>query len=99
MDVSLSKIQQSNPTQVLHHINLLGVIPDGVGVVEPAVVGVSLFAVGQWETLVCGLGQLFAILHLDQLEGAAVPLACILLLTSLKCSALHTISVETQTEG
>lgn len=92
-------MKHSYRTQCLHHIHLLGVIPDGVGVVEPAVVLISHFAVGQWEALVCRLGQLFTILHLDQLEVAAVPLTRILLLTSLECSALHAISVKIFTEG
>ncbi len=84
---------QSNLTQCLHHVDLLGgVIPDGIGVVEPAVVGVSLFAVSQWEALVCGLRKLLTILHRDQLEVIAILLTSILLLTSLECSALHTVS-------
>lgn len=87
-------MKHSYRTQCLHHKDLLGVIPDGVGVVEPAVVLISYFAVSQWEALVRGLGQLVAILHLDQLKVAAVALTFILLLTGLKCSALHTISVK-----
>lgn len=73
-------------------------IPDGVGVVEPAVVLVSHFAVSQREALVCRLGQHIAILHLDQLEVAAVLLTR-LLLRSLECTALHAVSVEIHTGG
>lgn len=79
---------------MLHHVDLLGgVVSDGVGIVEPAVVGVPLFAVSQWETLVCGLGQVVTVLHFDQLEVAALPLTCVLLLSGLESSALHTVSV------
>lgn len=90
-------MRSSYRTQCLHHKDLLGLVPDGVGVIEPAVVLVSHFAVSQREALVCGLRQPFAILHLDQLEVAAVALARILLLTSVECFALHTISVKTYT--
>ena len=82
-------------TQRFHHNDLLGgVVPDGVGVVEPAAVGVALLAVAQREALVGGPGKLVAVLHLDQVEVAAVSLACGLLLTGLKRPALHTVPVE-----
>lgn len=79
-------------TQLLHYIHLLGLIPDGVSIVEPAVILISHFAVSQRVALVCRLGQL--LLHLEQLKVAAVPRAHILLLTGLKGSTLHTVSVE-----
>lgn len=85
---------QSSHTQLFHHEDLLGLVPDGVGVVEPAVIFITLLAVSQREALVCGLWQPIAVLHLEHFEVVAVPLTRILLLTSPKCSALHTISVE-----
>lgn len=85
---------QSSHTQLFHHEDLLGLVPDGVGVVEPAVIFVTLLAVSQREALVCGLWQPIAVLHLEHFEVVAVPLTRILLLTSPKCSALHTISVK-----
>lgn len=85
---------KSTHTQLFHHEDLLGLVPDGIGVEEPAVIFVTLFAVSQREALVCGLWQPIAILHLDHFEVVAVTLTCILLLTRPKCSALHTISVK-----
>lgn len=90
--------QHSCHTKFLRHVDLLSLIPDGVGVVEPAVVLVAHFAVCQREALVSRLGQHITILHLDQLKVAAVLLTR-LLLRSLECSALHAISVEIHTGG
>lgn len=86
-------------TQRLHHVHLLGVVPDGVGVVEPAVVGVPLLAVAQGVALVGGLRQLVAVLHLHQLEVAAVALACVLLLAGLERPALHAVPAKTSWGG
>lgn len=71
---------------------LLCVVVDGVGVVEPAVVGVPLLAVHQRVGGVIGLGQLVPVLHFDQVKVAAVFLAFVLLLTSAKRPALDTLS-------
>lgn len=90
----LMRNAQSSHTQLFHHEDLLGLVPDGVGVVEPAVIFITLLAVSQREALVCGLWQPIAVLHLEHFEVVAVPLTRILLLTSPKCSALHTISVK-----
>ena len=70
---------------------LLSVVVDGVGVVEPAVVGVSLLAVHHGVGGVVGLGQLVPVLHLDQVEVAAVSLTCFLLLTRAKRPALDAL--------
>lgn len=56
----------------------LGVVVDGVGVVEPAVVGVPLLAVHDRVGGVGGLRQF--VLHHDQVEVAALLLARVLLL-------------------
>lgn len=72
---------------------LLCVIVDGVGVVEPAVVGVALLTVHQGEGLAGWLGQLVSVLHLDQVEVAAVSLTGVFLLSSAKRSALNTLLV------
>ncbi len=70
----------------------LRVVVDGVGVVEPAVVGVPLLAVHHRVRGVVGLGQLVPVLHFDQVEVAAVFLTCILLLTGAKRPTLDTLS-------
>lgn len=59
-------------TWLLHHVDHLGLVLDGEGVVDPAVVLIPDLAVGQREALVGGLGQLVPIRHLDQIEVAAV---------------------------
>ena len=66
------QLTDSSPTWLLHHVDHLGLVLDGEGVVDPAVVLISNLAVGQRETLVCRLGQLIAVGHLDQVEVAAV---------------------------
>lgn len=85
-------VRSRRAVQFLYHIDLLGgILGDGVGVIEPAVVGILLLAVGQGEALVCGLGQIFTVRHLYQVEVAAVLLAFLFLLAFPKCSALHTV--------
>lgn len=71
---------------------LLCVVVDSIGVVEPAVVGVPLLAVHDGVGGVVGLGQLLSVLHLDQIEVAAVFLTRVLLLARAKCSTLDTLS-------
>jgi len=71
---------------------LLRVVVDGVGVVEPAVVGVPLLAVHHRIGGVVGLGQLVPFLHFDEVEVAAVSLACFLLLTGAERPALDALS-------
>lgn len=70
-----------------------GVVSDGVGVVEPAVVGVSLLAVHERKGL-NRLRQFIRMFHLNQSEVAAVSLASLLLFSCTKGSALHTRPVK-----
>lgn len=86
---SEARMENSNLTQRFQHVHLLGVIPDGVGVDEPAVVLVSHFAVTQREVLVIRLRQLVLILHLHDVIVAAVLTAFF-----FKRKALNTVSVE-----
>lgn len=74
----------------------LGLVGDGVGVVEPAVVSISLFAVHEWEGLY-GLRQLLPVFHLDQFEVTAVFFTSVFLFSSTKGSALNTRPVEQHT--
>lgn len=71
----------------------LGVVSDRVGVVEPAVVSVSLLAVHEWEGLY-RLRQVIRMFHLNQSEVTAVSLTSVLLLSCTKGSALHTRPVK-----
>lgn len=71
---------------------LLCVVIDSVGVVEPAVVGIPLFAVHHRVRGVIGLGQLVAVLHFNQVEVAAFSLTSVFLLTGAKCPALDAFS-------
>lgn len=82
-------MESSNLTKCFQHVHLLGVIPDGVGVDEPAVVLVSHLAVTQGEVLVIRLRQLVLILHLHHVIVAAVLTAFF-----LKRKALNTLSVK-----
>lgn len=84
-----ARMVNSNLTQRFQHIHLLGVIPDGVGVDEPAVVLVSHLAVTQREVLVIWLRKLVLILHLYHFIVAAVLTAF-----SFKREALNTVSVK-----
>lgn len=68
------------------------VVVDGVGVVEPAVVGVPLFAVHHGVRSIVGLRQLVPVLHFDQSEVTAVFLASVLLLAGAERPALDTLS-------
>lgn len=72
-----------------------GLVRDGEGVVDPAVVLISNLAVGQGETLVCKLGQFIAICHLHQIKVAAVHTR---FLTGER-STQHTISKKTTGRG
>lgn len=71
---------------------LLCVVVDSVGVVEPAVVGIPLFAVHHRVRGIIGLGQLVTVLYFDQVEVAAVSLTRVFLLTGAKCPALDAFS-------
>lgn len=80
-------------TQTVDHMDLLHcVVVDGVGVVEPAVVGVPLLAVHHGICSVVGLWQLVPVLHFDQSEVTAVFLARVLLLAGAERPALDTLS-------
>lgn len=80
-------------TQTVDHMDLLHcVVIDGVGVVEPAVVGVPLLAVHHGVRSVIGLWQLVPVLHFYQSEITAVFLASVLLLAGAECPALDTLS-------
>lgn len=92
-------MKHSCRTRFLHHWDLLGLITDAVGVVHPAVVLISPFAVSQWEALVGRLGKILALLHLDQLEVIAFLLTLLLLGTGIKRSALHTVSEKIHRGG
>lgn len=70
---------------------LLCAVVDGVGVVEPAVVGVPLLAVHHRVRSVVGLRQLVPVLHFDQIEVAAVFHAGFFLLAGAERSALDTL--------
>lgn len=70
---------------------LLCTIVDGVGVVEPAVVGVPLLAVHDGVRSVVGLRQLVPVLHFDQIEVAAVFHARVFLLAGAERPALDTL--------
>lgn len=69
----------------------LRVVVDGVRVVEPAVVGVPLFAVHDRVSGVVGLRQFIPVLHLDQVEVAALFLTRVLLLAGAERPALDTL--------
>lgn len=84
-----SGAKNSKLTQRFQHIHLLGVIPDGVRVDEPAVVLVSHLAVTQREVLVIRLRQLVLILHLHHVIVATVLTAFL-----FKRQALNTVSVK-----
>lgn len=71
---------------------LLRVVVDGVGVVEPAVVGVPLLAVHHGVRGVVGLRQLVSVLDFDQIEVAAVFLARVFLLAGAERSTLDALS-------
>lgn len=80
-------------TQTVDHMDLLHcVVVDGVGVVEPTVIGVPLLAVHHGVRSIVGLRQLVPVLHFDQSEVTAVFLARVLLLAGAKCPALDTLS-------
>lgn len=81
----------SKPTGLLPHVNLVGVVPDGEGEVEPAVVLVLLLADGPGEGLVGGLWELLSLLHANQYEVLAVLLTGVLLIAGLEGQTLHTI--------
>ena len=76
--------------------DLGAVVLDGVGVVEPAVIGVPLLAVGD-EGLGPRLRQVIAALHHLQLEIHALQLARLLLLACFEGTALHTLPTHTHT--
>lgn len=78
--------------EFIDHVDLLGAVPDGVGEIEPAVVLVPLFAVGQRKRLVRGLGQV-TLFYFEKLEVVTVVLAHVLLLSGLEGSALDTVFV------
>lgn len=71
---------------------LLCVVVDGIGVVEPAVVGVPLLAGYHGVRGVIGLWQLVSVLYFDQSEIAAVFLTRVFLLTGAERSTLDTLS-------
>lgn len=71
---------------------LLCVVVDGIGVVEPAVVGVPLLAVHHGVRSVIGLRQLVSVLYFDQSEVAAVFLTRVFLLAGAERSTLDTLS-------
>lgn len=69
----------------------LRLVVDGVGVVEPAVVGVPLLAVHDRVGGVVGLRQFLPVLHHDQVEVAALLLTRVLLLARAERPALDTL--------
>lgn len=71
----------------------LGVVVDGVGVVEPAVVGVPLLAVHDRVGGVVGLRQF--VLHHYQVEVAALLLTRVLLLASAERPAQDAVPGRT----
>lgn len=71
---------------------LLGVVVDGVSVVEPAVVGVSLLAVHEREGL-HRLREFISVLHLDEVKVATVSLTRVFLLSCAERPALHALPV------
>lgn len=71
---------------------LLSVVVNGVGVVEPAVIGVSLLAVHKREGL-DGLRELVSVLHLDEVKVTTVSLAGVFLLSCAERPTLHTLPV------
>lgn len=93
---TLHTLDHANPvyvlTQTVDHMDLLlCAIVDGVGVVEPAVVGVPLLAVHHRVRSVVGLRQLVPVLHFDQIEVAAVFHARVFLLAGAERPALDTL--------
>ena len=85
-------------TECVHHVHLLlRVVVDGVGVVEPAVVGVALLAVHDGVGGLVGLRQLVPGLDFDQVEVAAVLLTRVLLLARPERPALHALPTHTHT--
>lgn len=70
------------------------VVVDGVGVVEPAVVGVPLLAVHNGVGGVVGLGQLVSVLHFDQGKCAAHFLTFVLHLAGAEGPTFHAIPGE-----
>lgn len=68
----------------------LSVVVDGVCVVEPAVIGVSLLAVHEGEGL-DGLRELVSVLHFNEFKVTTVSLTSVLLLSCAERPALHTL--------
>lgn len=71
----------------------LSVVSDRVGVIEPAVVSVSLLAVYEWEGLY-RLRKVLPCFHLNQSEVAAISVTSVLLFSCTKGLALHTLPVK-----
>lgn len=70
----------------------LSVVDDGVGEVEPAVIGVPLLAVHHGVGGVVGLGQLVPVLHFDQLKVVALFFALFPLVAGVERPAQDTVS-------
>lgn len=80
-------------TQLLDHIDLNTVILGGISEEEPAVIGITLFAVTE-VGLAVRLRKILLFLHLDWFKVVAFLFTDIFHLSSIKCMALNTGSVQ-----